>query len=122
LCSHSFWYIDTGVKASSSEVLDKMKSALPVYQSSSPNTTTIPAMPSSGLAKAYLEAAVDLKKVPTQALITFAAEGDNRSDALTMASLLLSLLSLSSKSTLPFTQPSDWSLLFGSQINDSMFN
>lgn len=80
-------------------------------------------MPSGGLAKTYLEAAVStLDQIAVQIIITFAAEGDNRHDALQMASLVASLIGVSQTSAEQFSQPSDWNLLFGPMSgSDGMF-
>lgn len=69
-----------------------------------------------------MKAAVDhLQNTPAHALITFVAEGDNRFDALSMASLLVDLLSLSSLSAEQFHHPRDWNLVFGPFNSDSMY-
>lgn len=107
-----------------------MQTKLPVYQGSStniqPNFTAkksiFPALPSGGLAQTYLEAAVDHRNnTPVHAVITFAAEGDNRFDALTMASLLVDLLNLTHLSAEHFNHPNDWNLVFGPFTSDGMF-
>lgn len=80
-------------------------------------------MPSGGLARTYLEAAAStLDSTPMQAIVTFAAEGDNRHDALQMAALVATLLDLSHLPADSFSQPSDWDLLFGPMSgSDGMF-
>jgi hypothetical protein len=107
-----------------------MQSTLPVYEKSSSDSqlaasssSSLPPMPSGGLARTYLEAAASTSdKIPMQAIITFAAEGDNRNDALQMAALVASLLNLSHLPAESFSQPSDWNLLFGPMSgSDGMF-
>lgn len=97
--------------------------SLPKLEAAISDSSKLPAMPSGGLAKTYLQEAI-LQGISVHALITFAAEGDNRSDALAMAALLSELLGANGGDSLsqPLKEPRDWSLLFGSQANDSMFN
>ncbi|ETS65210.1 hypothetical protein PaG_00277 [Moesziomyces aphidis] len=93
--------------------LMKALATFPVF---APAGETIPVIPGSLLTRKLLQLDAELN---LGTLLYFAAEGDTRPDANSLATTLLSLLSLPSSA--PLQEPASWSALFGAPPNSSLY-
>ena len=130
---YPFWHLTSASQSTSGSTLTtSFAKLLPVYtrantqpnhdlaSSSKSNIKSIPPMPAGGLVRKILKAAKKEDNYPTTtALLIFAAEGDNRADAMVMANLIINTIHNNTKSRL--NQPSDWNLLFGPPLEPGMF-
>lgn len=136
---HPFWHFTASSSSSSSSTPDNdtlstsFSKLLPIYSSANtdkPSTTfsrqdktfsdKIPPMPAGGLVRKILKTAKNEPNWPTTtALLIFAAEGDNRADAMAMANLIVK--TLHGNSQFELRQPSDWNLFFGPPVEPGMF-
>ncbi|PWN32644.1 uncharacterized protein FA14DRAFT_161990 [Meira miltonrushii] len=131
---HPFWHLtsSSSQSVSSSPLSASFAKLLPVYtranthaiheltRNTGGNDDSIPPMPAGGLVRKLLKAAKkEPNWLPTTALLVFAAEGDNRADAMAMAKLIVNTSQDNKNSQL--SQPSDWNLLFGPPLEPGMF-
>lgn len=137
---HPFWHWQDSRSRSangqspSDSLSATLTAKVPSYAASTENGTASdkqqpgtppPSMPAGGLVRSLLQHASLHDTWPTTvALLIFAAEGDNRADAMAMAQILLQ--SLPSTRSQPDTQtflaePSDWRLLYGPPLQPGMF-
>lgn len=133
---HPFWQFNSSSHSTSTSDSNTLSASfaklLPVYTSANTHanhelsrradshTDSIPPMPSGGLARKILRATKNDSNWPTTtALLVFAAEGDNRADAMAMANLIVNTTHNDKHSQL--SQPSDWNLLFGPPVEPGMF-
>jgi proteasome assembly chaperone 2 len=101
---------------------------IPVYSTpvqqhplSPSNEGPVPFVPGGGLTRRILTAIPAQWRVPTGALLQFAAEGDNRTDAAFMASVVAKIFSLDGKIQ-KWVQPKSWQQgLFGTPHDQSLY-
>lgn len=130
---HPFWHLTSSSQPTPGSSLSaSFTKLLPVYTRANTHAIhelakeaknqddSIPPMPAGGLVRKILKAAKkESNWVPTTALLVFAAEGDNRADAMAMAKLIVDTTQSNKDSRL--SQPSDWNLLFGPPLEPGMF-